>query len=72
MGVNHAPDIAQEVMKKTLKDIEDLEVHIDDIGLSSIKWTKHMSAYDPRWDVSFCPQCKQWRSTTIGVPVNTV
>ena len=46
MGVSQAPDIAQEVMEKTLKDIEDLEVYIDDIGLFSVDWNQHISGLD--------------------------
>ena len=46
MGVSQAPDIAQEVMEKTLKDIADLEVYIDDIGLFSINWNDHMHGLD--------------------------
>ena len=39
MGISQAPDIAQEMMEKTLKAIEDLEVYIDDIGIFSKDWT---------------------------------
>ena len=46
MGVSQAPDIAQEIMEKTLKDIADLEVYIDDIGLLSREWGSHMELLD--------------------------
>ena len=43
MGISCAPDIAQELMEKTLRGItDDLEVHIDDIAIFSEKWTDHM------------------------------
>ncbi len=46
MGVSVAPDIAQEIMEKTLKDIEDLEVYIDDIALFSNDWESHLAGLD--------------------------
>jgi hypothetical protein len=46
MGVSQAPDIAQEISEKTLKDITDLEVYIDDIGLFSGAWGSHMELLD--------------------------
>jgi hypothetical protein len=46
IGVNQAPDIAQEVMEKTLKDIEDLEVCSNGIGLFSVEWNQHMCVLD--------------------------
>ena len=42
MGVCVAPDIAQEIMEKTLADIEDIECYIDDIGIFSKDWESHM------------------------------
>ena len=42
MGISQAPDIAQEIMERTLKEIEDLEVCIDDIGIFSKTWDKHL------------------------------
>ena len=46
MGISQAPDIAQEMMEKTLKAIEDLEVYIDDIGIFSKDWTSHIQVLD--------------------------
>ena len=42
MGVCVAPDIAQEIMEKTLADIKDIECYIDDIGIFSKDWESHM------------------------------
>ena len=47
MGISQAPDIAQEVMEKTLKDIsDDLEVYIDDIAVFSNTFQDHMKILD--------------------------
>ncbi len=47
MGVCQSPDIAQEVMEKTLKDISDnLEVYIDDIAVFSSDFDEHMTVLD--------------------------
>ena len=43
MGVSVGPDIAQEMMEKTLKAIEDIEIYIDDIGIFSKDWESHMA-----------------------------
>ena len=42
MGVCVAPDIAQEIMEKTLADIKDIECYIDDIGIFSKDWESRM------------------------------
>ena len=42
MGVSQSPDIAQEVMEKLLKDLEDVEVYIDDLALFSQDWNSHL------------------------------
>ena len=47
MGVCQAPDIAQEVMEKTLRDISnDLECYIDDIAVFSKDFDDHMAVLD--------------------------
>ena len=47
MGINQAPDIAQEVMERTLKNIaDDLEIYIDDIGIFSKSWDDHLIVLD--------------------------
>jgi transposase InsO family protein len=42
MGVSQSPDIAQEVMEQVLRDINDLEVYIDDIACFSNSFDSHM------------------------------
>jgi hypothetical protein len=42
MGVCTSPDIAQEIMEKTLRAIEDIECYIDDIGIFSKTWEQHL------------------------------
>jgi len=44
MGLKCSPDYAQEVMENIFRDVTDAEVYIDDIGIFSNTWTKHMSA----------------------------
>jgi hypothetical protein len=42
MGVCTSPDIAQEIMEKTLRAIKDIECYIDDIGIFSKTWEQHL------------------------------
>ena len=47
MGVCQSPDIAQEVMEKTSRDISDnLEVYIDDIAVFSDNFDDHLAVLD--------------------------
>jgi hypothetical protein len=46
MGLKCSPDYAQEIMEDTLRDIEDQDVYIDDVGVFSSDWSKHMSTLD--------------------------
>ena len=46
MGVNQSPDIAQEIMERVLRAIEDIEVYIDDIACFSNDFDSHMALLD--------------------------
>jgi transposase InsO family protein len=46
MGLKCSPDIAQQVMESILQDIEEAEVYIDDIGVFSETYEKHLAALD--------------------------
>ena len=43
MGLKCSPDYAQEVMENILRDVEDAEVYIDDIGPFFQSWDSHMA-----------------------------
>ncbi|GKY96404.1 hypothetical protein MPSEU_000599900 [Mayamaea pseudoterrestris] len=43
MGVNQAPDIAQEVMEKVLQGLRDVEKYLDDVGCFSDTWKEHLT-----------------------------
>ena len=42
MGISASPDIAQEQMDRLMKDIEDIEVYIDDLACFSTDWQSHL------------------------------
>ena len=46
MGLSCSPDIAQEVMENILRDIEDSDVNIDDVGCFSDSWEAHVKLID--------------------------
>lgn len=46
MGVSQSPDIAQEIMERTLRHIDDIEIYIDDIGIFSKTWDEHVSTIE--------------------------
>ncbi len=43
MGLKCSPDYAQEVMENIIRDVEDAEVYIDDMGAFSQSWSDHMA-----------------------------
>ncbi len=43
MGLKCSPDFAQEVMENIFRDVEDVEVYIDDICTFSNSWEEHMT-----------------------------
>ena len=46
MGINMAPDIAQEIMEELLHDLEFTNVYIDDIGVWSNSYEDRMRHLD--------------------------
>ena len=42
MGIKQSSDIAQEVMENLLRDIDDVEIYIDDIGCFSSTFSSHI------------------------------
>ena len=46
MGLKCSPDIAQEVMENVLREIEDIDVYIDDVGCFSNSWGHHIKLLD--------------------------
>ena len=42
MRIKMSPDIAQEIMEDVLKDLDDVEVYFDDIGIFSKSSDDHM------------------------------
>jgi hypothetical protein len=43
MGLKCSPDFAQEVMENIFKDIAEVEVYADDIGVFSDSWEQHLA-----------------------------
>ena len=46
MGIKQSSDIAQEVMKNLLRDINNVEIYIDDIGCFSSTFSSHIQTLD--------------------------
>jgi RNase H-like domain found in reverse transcriptase/Reverse transcriptase (RNA-dependent DNA polymerase) len=42
MGVKQSPDVAQELLESLLRDIEECDVYIDDIGCFDDSWEAHL------------------------------
>jgi hypothetical protein len=43
MGLKCSPDFAQEVMGNIFRDVSEVEVYIDDIGIFSDSWEQHLA-----------------------------
>jgi hypothetical protein len=43
MGLTCSPDFFQEVMENIFWDVAEVEVYIDDIGISSDSWEQHLA-----------------------------
>jgi hypothetical protein len=43
MGLKCSLDFAQEVMENIFRDIAEVEVYIDDIGIFSDSWEQHLA-----------------------------
>ena len=46
MGVSAPPDIAQEIVERALRHLEDSEIHLDDLAASSGSWSEHLDLLD--------------------------
>ena len=46
MGIKQSSDIAREVMENLLRDIDNIEIYIDDIGCFSSTFTSHIQTLD--------------------------
>jgi len=46
MGINQAPDIAQEIMEDCLHDIPECDVYLDDIGVFNDDWHSHLQTLE--------------------------
>ena len=42
MGVSQSPDVAQEIMESLLRQLEEIDVYIDDIGVFTDSWEHHL------------------------------
>jgi hypothetical protein len=42
MGLKCSPDFAQEVMENIFRDVAEVDVYIDDIGIFSDSWEQHL------------------------------
>ena len=42
MGLKQSPDFAQEIMEDVLRDIEECDCYIDDVGCFDSSWDLHL------------------------------
>ncbi len=43
MGLKCSPDFVQEVMENIFRDVAEVEVYTDDIGIFSDSWEQHLA-----------------------------
>lgn len=46
MGVCQSPDIAQEIMEDLFRQLEEVDVFIDDVGCFNNSWSSHLASLD--------------------------
>jgi hypothetical protein len=46
MGIKQSPDIAQEIMEDIFRDMNPVDVFIDDVGVFDNSWNQHMATLD--------------------------
>ncbi|KAL7552577.1 hypothetical protein ACHAWF_015817 [Thalassiosira exigua] len=46
MGLKCSPDIAQQVMKNILHEIDNIDVYVKDVGCLSNSWDSHLKLLD--------------------------
>jgi len=46
MGVKIAPDVAQEVMESIFRELDNVEVYLDDVGCFDNSWSDHLKTLD--------------------------
>ena len=46
MGLKYLPNYAQKITEDTLYYVEDQDMYIDDVGVLSLDWLKHMDVLD--------------------------
>ena len=44
MGVKQRPDISQEVMESLFRDLDKVDVYIDNVGIFSNTWQEHLDS----------------------------
>ena len=44
IGINQSPDIAQEIMEDHFRQLDEVDVYIDDVGVYNDSWEQHLSS----------------------------